>query len=57
MSPCARRRALGNFNPVRITMVSANGVQEDSISALTAGENFSATWLNSGNGRHGGGRG
>ncbi len=48
---------LGSFNPVGITMVSASGVQEDSISPLTAGENFSATWLNSGNGRRGGGRG
>ena len=38
-------------------MVSANGVRADSISALTAGENFGAPWLNSGNGRHGGGRG
>ena len=48
---------LGSFNPVGITMVSASGVQEDLISALTAGENFSATWLNSGSGRRAGGRG
>ncbi len=51
------RSPIGNFNPVRIDMVSANGVQEDSISSLTSGENFSATWLNSGNSRRGGPRG
>ncbi len=48
---------IGNFNPVGINMVSANGVQEDSISSLTSGENFSATWLSNGNGRRGGPRG
>ena len=34
-------------------MVSANGVAEDSVSALGGG-NFTATWLSSGNGRRGG---
>jgi hypothetical protein len=29
-------------------MVSANGVQEDTISALTSGENFTGTWDSSG---------
>jgi hypothetical protein len=49
---------IGNFSPVGINMVSANGVQEDRISALSSGQNFSATWLSSGNGpRRGGPRG
>ena len=48
---------IGNSNPVGIDMVSANGVQEVSISSLTCGKNLSATWLNSGNGRRGGPRG
>jgi len=48
---------IGSFNPVGIDMVSANAVQEDSISSLTSGENFSATWLSSGNSRRGGPRG
>jgi hypothetical protein len=39
---------IGNTNPVSINMVSANGVQEDNVSSLTGGENFSATWLSSG---------
>ena len=48
---------IGDFNPVGIDMVSANDVQEDSISSLTSGENFSATWLSSGTSRRGGPRG
>jgi Peptidase A4 family len=36
---------IGNFNPVGIAMVSASGVQEDSISSLSSGGNFSARWL------------
>jgi hypothetical protein len=40
---------IGNTNPTGINMVSANGVQEDQISSLSGGENFSATWLSSGN--------
>ena len=40
---------LSSFNPVGITMVSASGKQEDSISALSGGS-FSARWLSSGNG-------
>ena len=39
---------IGNFSPTGIKMVSANNVQEDRISALTSGTNFSATWLSSG---------
>jgi hypothetical protein len=54
----ANGAAIGNFNPVGINMVSASKVQEDRISALTSGQNFSATWLSSGNGpRRGGPRG
>ena len=45
----ANGSTLSSFNPVGITMVSASGKQEDSISALSGG-NFSATWLSSGNG-------
>jgi hypothetical protein len=49
---------IGNSSPVGINMVSANGVQEDRISALSGGTGFSATWLSSGNGpRRGGPRG
>jgi hypothetical protein len=45
---------IGNFNPTGINMVSASGVQEDRISSLSSGQNFSATWLSSGNsGRRG----
>jgi hypothetical protein len=40
--------AIGSLSPTDITMVSANGVQEDTISALTSGENFSGTWDSSG---------
>jgi hypothetical protein len=40
--------AIGSLSPTDITMVSANGVQEDSISALTSGENFTGTWDSSG---------
>jgi hypothetical protein len=40
--------AIGSLSPTGITMVSANGVQEDSISALTSGENFTGTWDSSG---------
>ena len=47
---------IGNFSPVGINMVSANGVQEDRISGLSSGQNFSATWLSSGNGPRRGGR-
>lgn len=48
----ANGATLSTFNPVGITMVSANGVAEDSVSALGGG-NFTATWLSSGNGRRG----
>lgn len=36
--------AIGNFNPTEITMVGNNG-DKDSISALSGGTNFTATWL------------
>jgi Peptidase A4 family len=52
----ANGSAIGNFSPTAIDMVSAKGVQEDSVSSLTGGEDFTATWLNSGSpskrGRH-----
>ena len=40
--------AIGGLSPTDITMVSANGVQEDTISALTGGDNFTGTWDSSG---------
>ena len=45
------------FNPVGITMVSGNGVAEDTVSALSNGGNLTATWLSRGNGPRGGPRG
>jgi hypothetical protein len=38
--------AIGSFNPTEIIMVDA-GRQKDSVSALSGGTNFSATWLRS----------
>jgi hypothetical protein len=52
----ANGSSIGNFSPVGINMVSANGTPEDRISALSSGQNFSATWLSSGNGPRRGGR-
>lgn len=52
----ANGSALSNFSPVGVNLVSANGVAEDSVSSLHGGS-FTATWLNSGNGRRGGSRG
>jgi hypothetical protein len=39
--------AIGSFNPTEIIMVDGSGRDKDSISALTGGTNFSATWLRS----------
>lgn len=44
----ANGSAIGNSNPTQITMVSNSGVQEDTISGLSSGANFSATWDSSG---------
>jgi hypothetical protein len=44
-SSMANGEAIGDLNPTEITMVSAGGTQEDSISSLSDGENFSGTWL------------
>ena len=49
---------LSSLNPTEITMVSRNGTQEDSVSALSGGS-FGVTWDSSGQGgrHHGGGGG
>ena len=52
----ANGSTLSSFNPEGINMVSASGVAEDSVSALSDGS-FTATWLSSGNGPRGGPRG
>ena len=38
---------IGNNNPIQIIMQDASGNNQDSISGLTSGENFSGTWLRS----------
>ncbi|HEV2376469.1 MAG TPA: G1 family glutamic endopeptidase [Streptosporangiaceae bacterium] len=39
--------AIGNTNPDQITMVDSSGKPEDSVSALTGGNAFTATWKSS----------
>jgi hypothetical protein len=39
--------AIGNFSPTEIIMVDSSGSAKDSVSSLSGGENFSATWLRS----------
>jgi len=39
--------AIGNFSPTEIIMVDNSGRDKDSVSSLSGGENFSATWLRS----------
>ena len=39
--------AIGNFNPTEIIMVDSSGAGKDTVSSLSGGENFSATWLRS----------
>ena len=39
--------AIGNFSPTEIIMVDSGGAAKDSVSSLSGGENFSATWLRS----------
>ena len=36
---------IGNFAPAQIVMVDSGGRHKDSVSSLTGGGNFSATWL------------
>ena len=36
---------IGNFSPTEITMVNSSGQAKDSVSSLSGGTNFSATWL------------
>ena len=43
----ANGAAIGNASPEEIVMVDSQGRAKDSISALSGGENFSATWLRS----------
>jgi hypothetical protein len=38
---------IGNFNPTEIIMVNNSGQEKDTVSPLTSGQNFSATWLRS----------
>src|SRR5262249_16137884 len=40
----ANGSAIGNFGPTRITMVDGSGRQKDSVSSLSGGGSFSATW-------------
>jgi hypothetical protein len=37
--------AIGNFSPTQIIMVDGSGRAKDSISALSGGNSFTATWL------------
>ena len=39
--------AIGNFSPTEIIMVDGSGNAKDSVSSLSSGENFGATWLRS----------
>src|ERR1022692_4061472 len=39
--------AIGNFNPTQIIMVNSSSTPKDSISALSGGTSFTATWLRS----------
>ena len=39
--------AIGSHNPTKITMVTSGGTPKDSVSSLSGGANFSATWLHS----------
>jgi hypothetical protein len=46
-SSIANGSAIGSFNPTEIIMVDNSGADKDTVSALSGGENFSATWLRS----------
>ena len=43
----ANGTALGNLNPTEIIMTDSSGNDKDSVSSLSGGQNFSATWLRS----------
>ena len=43
----ANGSAIGNFSPTEIIMVNSSGTAKDSISALSGGSSFTATWLRS----------
>jgi hypothetical protein len=43
----ANGSAIGNFSPTEIIMVNSSGTAKDSISALSGGNSFTATWLRS----------
>ena len=35
---------IGNLSPTQIIMVDNSGLDKDTVSSLSGGENFSATW-------------
>jgi hypothetical protein len=39
--------AIGNFSPTQIIMINNSGTPKDSISSLSGGTSFTATWLRS----------
>jgi Peptidase A4 family len=41
----ANGSAIGNFGPVKINMADNSGHLKDTVSSLSGGENFSATWV------------
>jgi len=43
----ANGSAIGNSSPTEIVMIDNSGRDKDSITSLTSGENFGATWLRS----------
>ncbi len=43
----ANGSAIGNFSPTQIIMVNSFGQDKDTVSSLSGGKNFSATWLRS----------
>ena len=43
----ANGSAIGHFSPTEIIMVNSSGTAKDSISALSGGSSFTATWLRS----------
>jgi hypothetical protein len=46
-SAAANGSAIGNFSPTQIIMVNNNGTPKDSVSSLSGGTSFTATWLRS----------
>jgi Peptidase A4 family len=39
--------SIGNFNPTEIIMVNSSGADKDTVSSLSGGTSFSATWVRS----------